>query len=320
MDQTFVKSLRTRILSLGLAVCGAAWGQAQQQPQTPPEDRPAPPGSASRPNIQQPPPPPPRLPDVRQPGETGWWFGLTSWFPTQKPTFDKGRAATFTDPTKTTFEGTPKYSAGADLGIAIGLHNTLRFSFQDVKATGDIQSIPVQIQAWGQTYPAGTYLATSYHLQHGSISMDYLTWPYPVESRRFRLKTLWQVQYTNVKSTFDAPKSPIADANGNPLVDSNGNLISYAGSGSHWFISPMFGVQTMYYYGRHFRWEAKASGWGWPHHNAIWDADTSANLRYGHFELGVGFRGFHFKTSTQGEYYTHGTYAAGFAGLRWYSQ
>src|SRR3954465_10279772 len=100
MDQTFVKSLFTRSLPLGLIVCGMAFGQAQEQ--KPPEDRQPAPGSSNRPQIQQPPPPPPRLPDVRQPGETGWWIGLTGWFPTQKPDFNKARAATFTDPSLVT--------------------------------------------------------------------------------------------------------------------------------------------------------------------------------------------------------------------------
>src|SRR3954469_1552369 len=118
MDETFVKRYRTRILSLGLIVCGTAWGLAQP-PNTLPYDRLVPPGSASRPQIQAPPAPPPRLPDVRQPGETGWWAGVNVWFPTQKPIFDKGRGATFTDPSRVEMQGKPKYLPAAELGIAV---------------------------------------------------------------------------------------------------------------------------------------------------------------------------------------------------------
>jgi hypothetical protein len=313
-----VKSSRTRFLPIGLLVCATAWGQAQEQ--KPPEERTLPPGSASRPTIQQPPPPPPRLPDVRQPGETGWWLGLYSSFPTQHPTFDKGRGAAFTEASRVEMQGKPKYAPGAELGLAVGLHNTLRFSYSDTRASGVIESIPTTLRLWDQTYEAGTYLATSYRLQSGKMSFDYLTWPFPVESRRFRLKTLWQVQWTQIRTSFDAPRKPIFDESGFPIVDAAGNPISYVGIGSRWFVSPQFGLGAAYYSGRHFRWEANASGWTWPHRNTIWDADTSVNLRYGHFELRVGAKAQHFKTSTQAEFYGIGTLGSAFAGIRWYSQ
>src|SRR4051795_6905745 len=98
-----LKSIGAGILSLGL-MAAAAWGQAQPQ-QKPPEDRQPPPGSASRPQIQAPPAPPPRLPDVRQPGETGWWVGINAWLPIQKPYFDKGKGAAFTDPSQVQLQG-----------------------------------------------------------------------------------------------------------------------------------------------------------------------------------------------------------------------
>jgi hypothetical protein len=318
MDETFVNSVYTRVLPLVVLVCATAWGQEKQQP--PPEERQAPPGSASRPRIEAPPAPPPRLPDVRQPGETGWWAGIDVWFPTQKPVFDKGKGAAFTEDARVSLQGKPKYADGAELGMAVGLHNTLRFSYFETKASGNVESIPTTLHLWNQTYEPGTYLATTYRLQHGKMSFDYLTWPYPVESRRFRLKTLWQVQWTQIRTVFDAPKKPVLDETGFPLVDASGNPISYAGIGSRWFISPQFGLGTAYYGGRHFRWEANAAGWAWPHRNAVWDADTSVNLKYGHFELRVGAKAFHFKTSTQAEYFGKGTMGSAFVGVRWYSQ
>src|ERR1044072_8458477 len=127
-----------------------AWGQAQEQ-QPPPENRPLPPGSSSRPNIQAPPAPPPRLPDVRQPGETGWWLGANVGFPTQKPTFDKGAEAAVAEASKVEMQGKPKYGPAVELGLAIGLHNTLRFSYSDTRASGVIESIPTDLRLWEQT-------------------------------------------------------------------------------------------------------------------------------------------------------------------------
>jgi hypothetical protein len=317
MIEAFVKSLSAGILSVGL-ICGTAWGQAQQQ--KPPEDRPAPPGSASRPQIEAPPAPPPRLPDVRQPGETGWWLGINVGFPTQHPIFDKGREATFTDPSRVELQGKPKYTPGIEMGFAVGLHNTLRFSYFESRASGGIPNIPNQLQLWDQTYEAGTYLQTSYRLQHGKVSFDYLTWPYPIESRRFRLKTLWQVQYTSMRTSFDAPFKPVVDDAGNPILDASGNLISYVGIGTKYFISPEFGLGTAYYAGRHVRWEANAAGFAWPHKYTIWDADTSLNVKYGHLELRVGAKALHIKTSTNADFYNRGTLGTAFVGVRWYSQ
>jgi hypothetical protein len=314
-----VKSTLTGILFLGALVCATAWGQTKPQ-QPPPEDRQLPPGSASRPKLAEPPPPPPKLPDVRQQGETGWWAGLNAWIPVQHPVFDKGHGAAFSENSRVTLPGKPKYAEGAELGLAVGLHNTLRFEYFETRANGNVESIPTTLHLWNQTYDKGTYLSSTYRLQHGKMSFDYLTWPYPVESRRFRLKTLWQIQYTSIRTVFDAPKAPIFDEGGNIILDASGNPISYAGIGSRWFISPMFGLGTAYYSGRHFRWEANAAGFTWPHRNTVWDADTSLNFKYGHMELRVGAKAFHFKTNTQAEYFTKGTMGSAFVGVRWYSQ
>ena len=328
-----MKSFRIAIMCLGI-LCLSAWTAGAQNQQKPPqpEDRPLPPGSSSLPKIQAPPPPPPKVPDVRQPGETGWWVEVNSWFPTQQPGQNAGHAfiANPTTVTGTTvtgsinpyvqLQGKPKLAEGAEIGIALGQHNALRFSYWETTAQGNITSIPNNFQAWGQTYAAGTYLRTSYRIQNAKISFDYLTWPYPVESRRFRLKTLWQVQYTGIRTGFDAPQLPLVDATGAPLVDANGNPISYAGIGSRWFIYPEFGLEAQYFSGRHLRLEANASGFAFPHRDAVWDADASANLKFGHLELRVGAKAMHFKTSPQGEFYMSGTPAGAFVGLRWHSE
>lgn len=288
---------------------------AQEQPPVTTPAEPPPP----RTGIQQAPPPIPRVPDVRQPGETGYFIGLTGWFPTQKPTMNKGREAAFTEDTKNTLQGKPKYARGAEVGLAVGLHNALRFSYFDMRATGDFTAGST-LHLWEQTYAKDTLLTTDYRLQHFKISFDYLTWPFPVESRRFRLKTLWQIQYTKARTGFDAPKLPLVDNAGFPIVDASGNLITYAAQGERWFFSPQIGLGAAYYSGRHLRLEANASGFTIPKHNAVWDADASANVRYGRFEFRVGAKGFHFKTSTNSDFYMKGTYYSGFAGIRWYSE
>jgi hypothetical protein len=314
-----VKKFRTAIMFLGV-LCLVVWTAGAQNQQKPDQDRPLPPGSSSLPKIQAPPPPPPKVPDVRQPGETGWWVEVNSFFPTQQPFQKRGHGASFTTSGDIRLQGKPKAAEGVEIGIALGLHNALRFSYWETRAAGDVVAIPVATTLWGQGYAAGTYLSTNYRIQNGKVSFDYLTWPYPVESRRFRLKTLWQIQYTGIRTGFDAPLLPLTDATGAPLVDANGNPISYAGLGSRWFIYPEFGVEAQYFSGRHLRFEANAAGFAFPHRDTVWNADASANLKFGHLEFRVGAKAMHFKTSPQAEYYMYGTPAGAFVGLRWHSE
>jgi hypothetical protein len=270
-------------------------------------------------DIQQAPALPPKAPDVRQPGETGFYIGILTWIPRGTPFMNRGRGAAFDDQSYIDLQGKPKLDRGVEVGMALGAHNTLRMNVMESRASGDVTATK-DLQLWEQTYDSGEYLTTDYRLRAGYLSFDYLTWPYPVESRRFRLKTLWQLRYTAVRTGFDAPKKSLLDEFDQPLVDASGNLLSYAAKGEKWFLSPAFGLGVAYYAGRHFRVEANGSGYTWPRRNTLWDTDASANLRFGHFEFRVGAKAFHFKTSTKDDFYMRGTVASGFVGLRWYSQ
>ena len=162
-------------------------------------------------------------------------------------------------------------------------------------------------------------VSTNYRIQNFKASFEYLTWPFPVESRRFRLKTLWQVQYTQIRSIFNAPLLPLTDSSGNVLTDSSGNPLSYVGQKTRPLILPTFGIGMAEYISPRVRLEVNGSGFGIPKHGNLWDADASANFRLSHFELRVGAKAFHFRTSASADYYSHATLMAAFAGIRWYS-
>jgi len=285
--------------------------QESQQPRLPPPPVPR--------DVQEPPPLPPKAPDVRQPGETGFFIGIMGWNPRQTPIMNRGRGATFEDQSLIKIQGDGKLGRGFEVGLAAGLHNTLRFSMFDARSSGDTV-IRQDLQLWDQTYNVGETVTTDYRLRAATVSFDYLTWPFPVESRRFRLKSLWQVRFTDVRTGFDAPNRARVDENGFPILDSAGNLISYAASGNKWFLTPALGLGVAYYAGRHFRVEANGVGFTIPRHNSLWDVDASANLRVGKIELRAGAKGFHFKTSTASDFYMRGTLYSGFVGIRWYSQ
>jgi hypothetical protein len=262
----------------------------------------------------------PKYPDVRLPGEYGFYIGVTGFFPKEKPTFNKGRNSGITNNSLVTMQGKPNLADGVEVGMAMGLHNMLKLSFFTTRASGDFTA-PSQTQVFnGQVYTAGTLIATDYRVQNLKMSFDYLTWPYPVESRRFRLKTLWQVQYTAVRAGFDAPQLPLFDASGNPLIDINGNPISYQSSSTKWFILPTLGLSATEYLTRNIRFEASADGFTIPHHSTLYEGESTLNFRVKSFEVRGGAKLFHYKTSTSQDFYLKGTLASVFFGIRWYSR
>jgi len=323
----------------------ACWAQAQpSDPETPAGDAGAPSGQQAPPPATPPPAAPPagqaqpqtgpsitaapelpKYPDVRMPGESGVWIGIIASEPTASPIFNAGRATTSTYTTSTgndsliTLQGRPKLGEGVDIGVAVGQHNALVLSGFSTRASGDFTST-TSLTLWSQTYSPGVLIATDYRLQTLKLSFEYLTWPYPVESRHFRLKTLWQVQYVNMSTGFNAPLLPITNSSGTALTNSSGTPITYAAAGSRWFMSPTLGLGVAEYFSKFVRFELNGSAFAVPRSWTIWDSDGSINLRFGHFELGGGVRAFHVKTSTNAPFYTRATWIEPQVALRWYSK
>jgi hypothetical protein len=245
------------------------------------------------------------------PGETGYYAGIMGWMPYAAPIVDKGHASNWTGLSYVHLPGTPTAVPSAEIGLALGLHNSLDLSFLETKASGSIYA-PGALVIFGESYNKGDLLATSDKVQDLKLSFAYLTWPYPVESRHFRLRTLWQAHYLNVVTHYDAPVR-------SATPDSNGNLNSYAVSGSKTFYSPAVGLGFTEYASRNFRLELSVAGFDIPHHSAIGDAEASATYRIGHLEIRAGGKGLYFKTSPQADYYFRGKLIGAFVGVRWCS-
>ena len=141
-----------------------------------------------------------------------------------RPIVNKGHAADFSGLSYFHLPGTPKITPSAEIGLALGLHNSLDLSYFSTKASGSVTA-PGALVLFSQSYNKGDLLATSDKVQDVKLSFAYLTWPYPVESRHFRLRTLWQVHYLTVSSNYDAPVR-------SATPDSSGNLTSYATTGA----------------------------------------------------------------------------------------
>jgi hypothetical protein len=285
---------------------------AQQPPaqQPPAQTPPSPEQAGTNQNVKLP-PPPPKVIDVRMPGEAGIYIGLTGWQPNGNQYLDKGHASDFSGLSFLKLAHQTHAAFGAEVGVAAGLHNTIKASYWFDKNSGTVPA-PTDLVVFGQVYPKGDGISTSSKLSNYKLSYEYLTWPYPVERRHFRLKTLWQMQYVTVRTVFD---DPIKSA----TPDVNGAFTSYAVLGSKSFFSPAFGLGIHEYGTRNLHFEANVSGFAWPHRFQLVDSEATVSYRVGHIALRGGFKFFHYRTSPKQDYFYRGTMAGVFVGIRWHS-
>jgi len=235
---------------------------------------------------------------------------LFYWQPFDQPDLRGGAANVGPYPGNLDYPGKPKRAPGAVISLPAGRNNTLRFSYFRIQGEGNTTA-PANLTLFNTDFSPGDYLVTTYTLQNVKISYDFLSYPYPANPARFRLKTLWEVQYTSIKNSIDAPLKPI-------LTDASGNPISNTATGTRWMIYPSLGLAIEKALTAHFRVEGKASGFAFPHHATIYDAEASAVFRSGRYEVAVGAKAFHFKTSTQNSQYLVATFPGVFVAFRYY--
>jgi hypothetical protein len=292
-----VKHFRNTLAFLCPLFVVLPWGLAQQQPApTPPSQ-----GPAGQP-ATQPPPLPPKVPEVLRQDEGKISLDGFAWLPVGHPSFNKGQATTSTEASNATLQGRAKLAWGGTLRVPAGAHSAVRLSYFDTHAAGNFTA-GTDLNLWSSGYNAGDYISTQYRLRSFGLSYDFLTWPYPVRNRRFRLKTLWQFQYASIKSTFDAPLST------NPPTP---------GTGSKSIFLPGLGLGVTEYLSDNFRIEALASGFAIPSHAGLANGEADIAYKLGRLELRAGGKVFYFRTSPQADFFMKGLLAGGFAGLRFY--
>ncbi len=288
--------------------------------------QPAPaPAPAQTPSIAQPPAssqaPPPAQPPASAPrpqgqgqynsGEGALSLQLNYWLTVStQPILRPGENHISTSPGDLDNLGKSKPSPGAILSFPAGADNSLRISYFRTQGTGN-QTASKDLTLFSTDFATGDYLATRYTLQDVKVSLDFLSYPTPVNASKFRFKTLWEFQYVTIYSSVDAPLKPI-------FLDSSGNPIPNTGEGSRWFILPTLGAALEHTVTKNFRWEVRFSGFGIPHHASLWDGEASAAYRMNQFELTAGYKGFFFRTSSKSDQYLRGTLYGGFVGVTWY--
>jgi hypothetical protein len=195
-----------------------------------------------------------------------------------------------------------------DVQISVPITRTGEIKFEGflAKGTGS-QTDKIATTIFSTGYNVGEYVSTQYQIQAAKLYLDDLLYPYKFPVSKFRLKSLWEVQYIGIKGTTDGPLAP--------TTDSSGNLISNSGTGSRNIIFPTFGLAAEYAISPHVLLRAAASGFGIPHRAEIYDGEGTVSYRRNNLEFRAGYKFLHFKTSPQKDQYFTDTLQGGFVGV-----
>jgi hypothetical protein len=187
------------------------------------------------------------------------------------------------------------------IAIPAGKYNRFEVSYFQTNGVGNSTSVQ-NLELFGQSVPADDYLAMNYRVRNYKVSWNYLTWPSPPENSKFRVKTLWEIQYTSIGASIDAPFETSVEF--------------LPPRGTKYIFFPTFGLGGEYVPSKHFRIEGRGSAFGFPHKAEQWEAELNAVGRIGHWELFAGAKIFHFKTSPNADNYIEGTLKGPYAGMR----
>lgn len=191
---------------------------------------------------------------------------------------------------------------GIELSIPITRTGELKFEGSITKGDGSQVAGTTAPDLFSTQFNAGDTLSSQYQITRAKLYLDDLLYPHKFPVARFRLKSLWEVQFVKVKTTIDAPNE----------------TAGLTANGSKQIVLPTFGAAAEYAIAPHVLFRAAASGFGLPHKSDIWDGEATVSVRRGQWELLGGAKAFHFKSSANSDEYVKGTIVGGFVGVRWH--
>jgi hypothetical protein len=236
--------------------------------------------------------------------ESYWSFSASYWRPYGSPILRGGQASVDPAAQNLDFLGNPQQAPGITITIPTGHSNRLEISGWQTQATQAFTA-PADVTYFGQTFNQGDLLSAHYRIRNISANWNYLTYPYPPLDSKFRIKTLWGIQYVQAAPTITGPQP--GDTTPPPL-----------GVGKVSLILPTFGIGMEYIVSpKHLRLEWRGSGMGLPNHSAVWDAEGLVVARAGNLEIFGGAKAFYFRTSPQKEQFVSDRFWGPTVGVRW---
>jgi hypothetical protein len=277
--------LKSTVWIGSLFLCSLAL--AQQSPAPAPVPAPAPAANAA--------PPREGIEDI---------FSLTAyyWRPTSgQPGFRAGKFVA--DPTSgfLNFPSKPFRADGAMLTFPTGGFNRLEISFWRVNDSGDVRA-PAKLAIFGANIQNNELLNTQYRITNIRAAWNYLSFPVPAYDAKLRLKSFWEVQYTNFVPTIGFPEAKNSPAPIQPKQS---------------VIYPGFGLGLEYVVSRNFRLETRGSGMTLPGKGGYYDIEATAVGRIKKVEIIGGMKGFHFHTGSKLETKVTSTMWGPMLGVRW---
>jgi hypothetical protein len=212
------------------------------------------------------------------------------------------------NPGSLNYTGKLNRSPGVRVSIPVSKNATIRFSYFKANSFTGLTSAPGNLNLYAQPIAGGDVLTTSSNLEGFKLSYDYLTYFWKRGNSELRLKTLYEIQRISVNSEVDDFQVDTTGAlvNINPII------------GSQSVFLPTFGLGLEHTLSRHFRWEARGTGFGLPHRGNIVDAEGEIAFRVSHFEVLGGARWLHFKTTPKAAQYNVETMSGPYVSLRYY--
>jgi hypothetical protein len=282
----------------------AAWGSAQvaapaQNPEPPPAASPTPQPSATLAAPKE----------VASPVNNGMGFAFEPifWKTSVFPQVRQGATYFRIDSGNFDYPSSAERAVGGRVSIPIGTNGTFRGSFIQLKSTGATTS-PVDLILFGGAAQKDSLLIAQYKIELFKLSYDYLTYFWKKKNSDIRLKTLWEMQRISISNTIE-----------DFITQTDGTLRSGdLSQGTKSILAPTLGLGLEQNVSRHFRWEARASGWAMPRRSVIGDMEAAVAFRTGHFELLLGAKYLYFKTSPKGEQLQKATISGPFLSLRYY--
>lgn len=243
----------------------------------------------------------PSAPDYPDPRT--FTIGLFYWFTSvsnTQPDLLTGRAAL--DYETLMNLGKPRNTPGLQINIPISRTGEIKFEGFVLKGDGSqtIGANPPDL--FGTQFSTGDIASSQYQIKGAKLYLDDLLFPHKFPVAKFRVKSLWEVQWLRAKTTIDAPNV----------------LTGQTGSGNPQLILPEFGLAAEYAISPHVLLRASGAGFGLYHKADVWDADGTISYRVHSWEVLGGYKALHFKTSPQSSEYFIGTFTGAYVGIRYH--
>lgn len=311
-NEELVTSRNKSVLLCLLLASALGWAQ-DQAPSPSPNQAPTPAAPAATAPAQtaasaaSAPPPPPA---VSSPVNTGTGLSIEPiyWYTkAAAPLLRDGASNPNVEPGDLRYPTEPSRTIGGRITVPVSKNGTVRASYFQTKSNG-FTTASKDLTIFGEAITAGDQLGARYRIQNYKLSYDYLTYFWTRGKSEVRLKTLYELQRVSVSNEVDDYPVNAAGVQQppNPATGNTG------------FFYPTFGLGLEYTLSRHFRLEARASGFALPHRSDIGDVEGAIAFRVSHFEVLGGGRYYHFKTSPKAEQYVTESLYGPYVSLRFY--